>query len=143
MPNINYTRPIGRKKYISIEKHQSTARNKYAKWISINVERDLFDYADYGNFTKIENNPIDIEWTCTSSNNMWSLLPNKNSVGQDNEQFGFFQRPVNDNDDWHGFPVIPFSKSRYNISKDLLNLWVEKGVISIDDISSIVKRKRI
>lgn len=143
MPDISYPRAIGRKKYVSIMKHQPTARNKYAKWESIAIERNLFDYADYGNYTKTDNNPTDLEWVCTTSNNMWSLLQNKDSVGKNNEQFGFFQRPANANEEWHGFPVIPFSKSRYNISDDLLNLWVKKGVISIDDIPSIIRKKRI
>ena len=52
MPNIIYEREVGRRKYVSIEKHRSVAHNRHSKWLSINIEKDLFDYADYGNYEK-------------------------------------------------------------------------------------------
>ncbi len=139
MSNIIYNRPESRKKYISISKHQKNARNNHSKWKSINIERDLFDYADYGNFEKQEG--FD-SWIC-SSGNMWALQEDRSSVGTDKQQFGFFQAPSNDNGEWHGFPIIPFSESRYNISTNLLERWIREGVISEDDIPNIKKRRRI
>ena len=53
MPNIIYEREVGRRKYVSIEKHRSVAHNRHSKWLSINIEKDLFDYADYGNYEKM------------------------------------------------------------------------------------------
>jgi hypothetical protein len=140
MPDIVYTRPANRKKYISIAKHQTTALNSYSKWLSINIERNLFDYADYGNFNKTAN--TNLSWTCQSGN-MWSLNQDRSSVGTQKEQFGFFQKPSNLNDEWHGYPVIPFSKNRLNISDSILERWITEGVINVDDVPNIMNKKRI
>lgn len=140
MPDIIYNRPQGRKRYLSITKHQSVTRNRFSKWISVNVERDCFDYADYGNYAKTPNTHL--SWTCASGN-MWSIRQDRSSVGIDNEQFGFFQMPVNQNDEWHGYPVIPFSQERLAISDMLLQRWVNEGIIDAEDIPMIIKKKRI
>ena len=140
MADIEYIRPEGRKKYLSISKHQANANNNYSKWINMNIERDLFDYADYGNFQKNDNG--NLSWACRAGN-LWSLNPDRSSVGQNKEQFGFFQKPANQNEEWHGFPIIPFSKSRYSISDNLLDRWVQFGVISEDDVPAILNKKRI
>ncbi len=140
MPDIKYKRPEGKKKYLSIAKHQSKTKNKYAKWISMNVERDLFDYADYGNFQKKDYG--NLEWKCDVGN-LWSLQADRSTVGQDGEQFGFFEKPVNQNGEWHGFPIIPFSKSRYKLSNSLIIRWVKDGVINQDDVPAILNKKRI
>lgn len=140
MPDLIYSRPAHRKKYISIAKHLSTAINSYSKWISLNIERDLFDYADYGNFTKTEN--TNLSWICQGGN-MWSLNQNRSSVGAQKEQFGFFQQPANQAGEWHGYPAIPFSKGRLHISEDLLKRWVNEGVIAVEDVPNIMNKKRI
>lgn len=142
MPDIQYIRTDGRRKYISIAKHQSIARNKYAKWLSLDIERSLFDYADYGGFIGIEVGENNDSWVCDKGN-MWALQKNRTDVGSNKEQFGFFQKPSNENDEWHGFPIIPFSKSRYCISEKLLQRWIEENVITEDDIPAIIKKKRI
>jgi hypothetical protein len=140
MPDIIYTRPAHRKRYISIAKHQSTAINKHSKWVSINMERDLFDYADYGNFQKLDN--TNLSWICQVGN-MWSLCQDRSSVGTQQQQFGYFQKPANVHDEWHGFPVIPFSKKRYNLSDNLLERWINEGIINEDDVPNIMNKKRI
>lgn len=140
MPDITYNRPNGRKRYLSIGKHQSVTRNRFSKWISINVERDCFDYADYGNYTKTPNTHL--SWTCANGN-MWSIKQDRSAIGVDNEQFGFFQCPVNPNDEWHGYPVVPFSQERLSICDLLLQRWVAESIIDIDDIPMIIKKKRI
>ncbi len=140
MPDIEYKRPDGRKKYLSIAKHQANANNRHSKWISMNIERDLFDYADYGNFDKIDNG--DLSWACQEGN-LWSLQQDRSNVGQNKEQFGFFQKPANQNDEWHGFPIIPFSKKRYLISEILLKRWVSIGIITENDVPAILNKKRI
>lgn len=140
MPDIPYNRPNNRRKYLSIAKHQSNARNNHSKWINMNIERDLFDFADYGNYEKNDNQ--NLSWTCTTGN-MWSIHPNRLSVGTEKQQFGFFQSPVNITDEWHGFPVIPFSSSRYNISDHLLERWVNEGVINEEDVPNLMNKKRI
>lgn len=140
MPDLIYERPEGRRSYLSTAKHQFNAQNEHAKWISINIERDLFDYADYGNYQKEPD--TNIGWICISGN-MFSLQQDRSSVGRDMEQFGFFQAPANPQGEWHGFPIIPFSKSRYNISDELLEQWVNEGIIEEDEVSMIIKKKRI
>lgn len=140
MPTIEYTRPEGRRKYLSIAKHQSNANNNHSKWVSMNVEKDLFDYADYGNFRKAESHTL--SWLCAAGN-LWSLQPNKSDVGKGKEQFGFFQKPTNLNGEWHGFPIIPFSKSRYNLTEGLIKRWVDEGVIDEDDVPAIMNKRRI
>lgn len=145
MPDLIYNRPIHRKKYISIHKHQRNTHNTYSKWVSINVEKDIFDYADFGNLKKSEN-PNDnlnmISWTCVSGN-MWGLQHDYSDVGTEKQQFGFFVRPVNINDEWHGYPMIPFSNSLYFISDELLIAWAENNIITVDDIPMIKAKKRI
>lgn len=140
MPDIIYLRPDGRRKYLSINKHQATTRGKHSKWVSINIEKDLFDYADYGNYTKTPN--TNLSWIC-SKGNMWGIMQDRSSIGTNNQQFGFFQQPVNVNDEWHGYPVIPFSKERLNIPNDLLIRLVTDGILDTDDIPMIIKKKRI
>jgi len=140
MPDIIYNRPIGHKKYISIAKHQVNANNSHSKWMSVNIEKDMFDYADYGNYMKLSN--VNLSWSC-SNDNLWSILEDRTSVGKTNEQFGFFQKPVNQNDEWHGFPIVPFSKSRYKLTNELLRRWVVDGIINEDDVPMILKKKRI
>jgi hypothetical protein len=140
MPDIIYMRPAGRKQYTSISKHQSNADNRWNKWINMNIERDLFDFADYGNFNKIPNG--NLSWV-SHDTNMWSLEQDRSNVGTAKQQFGFFQHPVNATDPWHGFPMTPFSKGRYIISDDLLMRWVSDGVINVDDIPNIMNKKRI
>jgi hypothetical protein len=140
MPDIIYSRPTHRKRYLSIGKHQSNANEKHSRWISIIIERDLFDFADYGNFEKNEGN--NLSWVCQTGN-MWSLNQDRSSVGTMNQQFGFFQKPTNPNDEWHGYPVIPFSKSRLHISETLLERWVNEGVLNIEDVPNIMNKRRI
>lgn len=139
MPDLVYNRPANRKKYISSAKHQANAQNPFSKWINMNVERNIFDFADYGNFQKLDNH---ISWTCTSGN-MYGLNQNRDEVGTERQQFGFFQKPSNVDGEWHGFPIIPFSQDRYNISDALLDRWVNEGVLNVDDVPNIMKKKRI
>ena len=128
MPNILYARPNRARQYLSIEKHQRHANNMHAKWESIPIERQTFDAADYGNHSRTDGE-------------LWGVLQNYERVGVDGEQFGFFGRPRNATDAWHGFPVVPFNKhkkgQRYHISIELLNRWVEEHVIDEDDIPTI------
>ena len=141
MPNIIYEREVGRRKYVSIEKHRSVAHNRHSKWLSINIEKDLFDDADYGNYEKnVEKD--NSGWLCASGN-LWALQNDKSSVGDKNQQFGYFQKPGYPDGEWHGFPIVPFSQKRYCISSDLLSKWTDQGVISVDDISAIMKKRRI
>lgn len=139
MANIPYDRGEGKKKYVSIEKHQLHVNNAHAKWLSVNIERNLFDHADYGNF---EHNEQSRSWT-DENENMWSFENDFSVVGSQKEQFGYFENPGNPNFDWHGFPIIPFSKSRYHISENLLEYWVEEGFLDEDDIPAIINKKRI
>lgn len=140
MPDIIYNRPQGRRKYISISKHQRTGIGQFSKWINVNIEKDMFDYSDYGNYLKLP--AQNISWIC-SKGNLWAVMEDKSSVGTRSEQFGFFQQPVNVNDEWHRYPVIPFSQERLNIPKDLLERWVADGIIDSDDVPMILKKKRI
>lgn len=142
MPNIDYIRPQGRPQYLSITKHQSIARNNFSKWISVQIEREVFDNADYGTYDH-QNlpNPI-VSWT-DGNGNMWGFKQGFLTVGLDGEQFGYFENPGNPVLQWHGFPIIPFCQSRYAISANLLNLWVNRGFFDEDDIPALLNKKRI
>lgn len=139
MHDIPYIRPNGRKKYISTIKHQRNANNSHNKWNDVRTERNTFDVADYGNFELEEGK---LSWI-NDDGNMYGFLQGFPSVGINSEQFGFFQNPGNPSLEWHGFPIVPFSKSRYSISKSLFETWVNIGYISEEDIPSIMNKRRI
>lgn len=141
MADISYNRPGRARQYVSIVKHQRIARNKYAKWKSVDIERVAFDNADYGNFSHSAN-PPNHSWA-DSAGNMWGFLQGYEELGVNREQFGYFENPKNSQLQWHGFPVIPFSKSRYSISDDLIELWVDLGVMDEDDVPALLDKKRL
>jgi hypothetical protein len=139
MPNLPYNRPEGRRQYLSIAKHQFHAANNHSKWLNINIERLVFDNADYGGFNHV--NP-QLAWS-DHNGNLWGLLQNLADVGSQRQQFGYFENPNLPNHQWHGFPIIPFSQSRYSISDGLLTRWVLEGVLDQDDVPALLKKKRI
>lgn len=139
MPDLPYNRPEGRRRYLSISKHQQHAKNGYAKWKSVPIERSVFDTGDYGNFQLQEGM---LAWL-DDNQNMWGFLKDHPEVGVDKEQFGFFQNPNNAQLEWHGFPIIPFSQKRYEIPDHLLTRWVQQGCIAAEDIPAIKNKKRI
>lgn len=138
MPNIDYNRPNKARQYISITKHQSIAVNKYSKWINVAIERAVFDNADNGTLDQSQG----IAWL-DSTGNMWGFLQHFAVIGLNGEQFGFFDNPNNPALRWHGFPVIPFSNSRYSINSELLERWVAEGVFDQDDIPVLLAKRRI
>ncbi|PGP49039.1 hypothetical protein CN993_00790 [Bacillus thuringiensis] len=139
MPDLDVDRPGRSRQYKSIQKHHHTSQNsKASKWRDRNSEKDTFDSADYGNFTRTPNQDA---WE-DSKNNLWGFLSNFSFVGTEKEQFGFFPSPSNEFDRWHGYPIIPFKKG-YEIEQQLLDRWVEEGYIDEDDIPSLKARKRI
>lgn len=137
MANIVYQRPIGRRKYLSISKHFAHARNGYSKWLDINIERNTFDCADYGNFSHLVS---DESWT-DSNGNLWGFLQNFPDVGVDGEQFGFFPVTQNTTDEWHGYPIIPFVEKE--LSQELLQSWVDDQVIDEDDVTQIIHKRKV
>lgn len=139
MPNINYDRPRRKRQYICTHKHHRTSRNSNAnKWISIEKERLTFDHADYGGFIEQDESK---SWS-DNEENLWGFVENFEDIGTQKEQFGYFPNPQNITDRWHGYPVIPFKKG-YEISKELLQRWIDEGKIDADDIPHLVGRKRI
>jgi hypothetical protein len=141
MADIAYNRAGRQRQYVSIAKHQANAHNKHAKWTSVNIERLVFDNADFGNFAHSDN-PPSLAWVDNTSN-MWGFLQNYGEVGTNREQFGYFENPNNAALPWHGFPVIPFSKSRYSISNALITLWVTSGFMDEDDVPALLGKKRL
>ena len=140
MADIPYNRPQGRRQYVSTAKHQAHSTNKHSnKWTSVNIERQVFDIADYGGYD--HSNP-QVSWT-DSNGNMWGFLNGFATVGLNGEQFGYFENPNNEVLQWHGFPIIPFSQSRYAICNILLTLWVNSGFFDEDDIPALLNKKRI
>lgn len=137
MPNINYDRENRDRQYISIQKHHRNARNEYSKWFSLELEKDTFDAADYGNH---EHREGDESWA-DDRGNLWGFLENFPDVGTEGEQFGFFQQVRNPTDRWHGFPIIPFQKKR--ISDELLAFWLENNYIDEHYIQTLLKRKKL
>jgi len=141
MANIPYNRPGRQRQYLSITKHQSIANNSHSKWISVSVERLTFDNADYGHFNHNISPPA-ISWTDITGH-MWGFLQNYSEVGMNREQFGYFENPYNSALRWHGFPVIPFSQTRYCISNTLITLWVDLGLMDQDDVPALLNKKRL
>lgn len=139
MPDIDYDRPTRPRQYLSINKHQRTATSHYNKWICINTEKQVFDNADYGSISGNGNNDA---WLDTKGN-LWGFLELFEFVGLDYEQFGYFEDPCNPVLKWHGFPVIPFSESRYVICDELLLRWVNEGLLDEDDIPTLKNKRRI
>lgn len=139
MPDFPYQRNNRTRQYLSIEKHQRTARNDYSKWINMNVERQTFDTADYGDFSLSIGS---ISWL-DSNGNLWGFLEGFPDLGTARQQFGYFENPNNPVLEWHGFPIIPFSKDRYRINDELLELWVNDGFLDQDDIPALINKRRI
>lgn len=127
---MNYTNSNGTK-YKSTSKHSSIAKNKkWSRWISVTIERHVFDNADNNSWLN-----------CCG--NMFGFSLDFSIVGKEKEQFGFFQAPKNKGGEWHGFPIFPFSSSRYKICATLLEKWVTQGFISQEDVPNILKGRKI
>lgn len=141
MADIPYNRPGRQRQYLSTAKHQANAHNRHAKWLNVNIERLAFDNADYGNFNH-NVNPPSLSWA-DDNGNMWGFLQNYEEVGTNREQFGYFENPNHPALQWHGFPVIPFSTSRYSISNGLIALWVTSGFMDEDDVPALLNKRRI
>ncbi|HMG14506.1 MAG TPA: hypothetical protein VK590_03600 [Saprospiraceae bacterium] len=139
MPDIPYNRPGRRRQYLSITKHFFNAVNSYSKWVNVNIDRNTFDYADYGGHTL---SPHAVAWI-DDAGNLWGFMPNFTVVGTQKEQFGFFPKTINETDEWHGYPVFPFITKRYNISESLIKRWISERYLDVDDIPSLVNKKKI
>ena len=137
MPNIPVARPGRKRQYLSIHKHQASNTNKkWSKWVNINVEKDTFDAADYGNFNKMPGND---SWE-DDVMNLWGVLPGFDYVGTKKQQFGFFPKTQNPTDAWHGYPV---NHDYRNMKKSLVEFFVEKGIIDSDDVPALLKGKKL
>lgn len=148
MMDKRIVRPAGEKPYKSLHKHYHNSADDASKWISRDIEERVFNNADYGSITgeKLEDeddNGDEVKSWVDSNGNMWGFLMGFDDVGTENQQFGFFDSPVNQNDDWHGFPVLPFTKKRYRICKELIIRWVRDGLLKEDEIPSLKKGLRI
>ncbi|GEM_PF-2923478 len=140
MADIEYPRGEGKKKYLSRSKHMANAHNKYSKWLSVNIERMVFDIADNGSF---ENPCLEPDPWIDDNRNMWGFLDGLLSIGTKNEQFGYFENPGNPVNHWHGFPIIPFSGTRYDICPALIRRWIIEGHLDEEDIPTLYQRRRI
>lgn len=141
MTDIRIPRPNRPKQLISRHKHQRSTRNSYSKWLSVTIEERTFDAADYGNFRKQTGDP---SWI--SADNLWGFLIDRNqtieTLGTEEQQFGFFPKTRNPTDEWHGYPVIPFQRGankKYKISPELLQKWVDNGYLTEDQVAKLVK----
>jgi hypothetical protein len=140
MPDIPYIRPLGRRAYVSIPKHMKNTKNNHSKWLTIPIEQQTFDSADYGNHVAIDN--PNGPWA-DDSGDFWGFRPDFSYVGTVNQQFGFFVNPNNPVLPWHGYPIVPFSNKKYRISEGLLARWVNEEIIDEDDIVDIIRQKKI
>lgn len=146
MPNLEYNREGRKRQYISITKHQRHTINNHSKWVDFQTETRTFDAADYGNHANMavgDEEINDNEW-CDDNGHLWGFIENFQPVGVDNEQFGFFPAPQNENDRWHGYPIVPFKgHNKYNISDSLIERWINEGFLDTDDITTLYRGKRI
>ena len=43
----------------------------------------------------------------------------------------------------HGYPIVPFKETKYNIEKQLIERWVSEGYLDADDVPDLLTRKKI
>lgn len=139
MPPLKYPRPEGRRKYQTIDKHRAQAVNEWSKWKNVPTERLTFDAADYGNHTASTGKDA---WE-DDDGNLWGFLHTLPIIGTEKEQFGFFPRTTNASDEWHGYPIIPFTKDGRNISPKLISRWINEELIEAEDIEDLKDGRRI
>jgi hypothetical protein len=105
--------------YIAVYYHNKTARRRKnkGKWnIQQNEQFEVFRISDEG------------KWFCKVNNGLFSLLDGgKEVLGNAEERLAYFVKPNNNGDPWHGYPVF---SEEFEISEDLLDFWVDKGIIS-------------
>lgn len=134
-------RQAGRRQYCGIQKHHRTSTDRNAsKWVDCPIECRTFDAADFGSLDAIDHGGpswIDVE------GNLWGVLLGKPKVGINGEQFGFFWAETNPNPQYHGFPLFPFANGCKPIPDVVFNIWERLGLISRDDIPTMIKKKKI
>lgn len=107
-------------KYKPVSYHNKSAKTKADKnkWrLKQNEQFEVFRLASEG------------DWYCHRNNCFFSVLDNANEIlGLNYERIGYFEPPVNNIDPWHGYPV---KSCDYNISEDMLDLWVDNNIINM------------
>jgi len=120
--------------YRSRLKHHRNSRDKHSKWESIPLEIETFDKAEKTPIWKDEGEAL---WGFLKDNDKFKKL------GTEKQQFGYFPAIINLTDDWHGYPVFPFKEknNKYDISEELLTLWVDEGELTEEEIAILVEGK--
>lgn len=139
MPDRNIPTQRGIKKYLTRTKHQKNGSGDFTKWLSQDIEIQTFDKADCGTII----NNIHNCWEC--ERHLWGFIKTNNvlTIGTKKQQFGFFPATQNITDDWHGYPVFPFKEKnkKYDICKQLLDIWEKNNELTSDEIAILVKGK--
>ena len=108
--------------------NKTAAKNKHkSKFIlKINEQYEVFRVAD------------EAFWICSRNNScLFSILDGGNEIfGTWDERLAYFERPQNNGDAWHGYPVL---SSDIEISEELLDLWQSTNIISLKIRKKIAK----
>lgn len=121
--------------YVSLDAHRSPSSTRHPKsiWkVSRPDECHTFCIAETDNTVDIDGN----YWTITNENSP--------DLGTRGERMGFFQRPVNPTDPWHGFPVggsRMAMKFRRPPPDTVVENWYQTGRISYTTYTRILTRR--
>lgn len=109
-----YIRNSRQRQYQGLLKHSNNASQNNSRWINYNIEKQTFDNADFGMPNASLNSlahPVLNSWE-DQNQNLWGFHIQANSfqiIGMEKEQFGFFPKPQNSTDNWHGYPIMPLT----------------------------------
>jgi len=106
-------------KAVSYHNRKSLKRSTKSRWaITEGQQYEVFRIAD-----EAKPDP----WHCVTANGHFSVVDKCREVlGTNEERLGFFQKPANVADPWHGYPVHSSNKKP---SPALLDAWIKVGAI--------------
>lgn len=108
--------------YISKADHRRTAKTKKGK-----TRWDIEEGQEFSVFQET-NEPY---WYCNENECLFSLIDNCSEVlGENGERIAKFPDDKNEDDPWHGYPVLTEQKQN-RPSSELLDIIQEKGFVDI------------
>jgi hypothetical protein len=111
--------------YISKEDHRRTAKNKSHK-----TKWDIEEGEEYSVF--LEANIPEPTWLCNENNALFSLIDDcKTILGKNGERIAKFPNVKNNNEPWHGYPVLT-EEEQNRPSSELLDKISDTGLLSLN-----------
>ena len=108
----------------------------HARSASHNIDKSRWKISKLGEYY-VFRIADEIVWYDTLCNGLFTILEDgKEILGSEGERLGFFPKPMNDVDAWHGYPVCSDT-----ISDALIERWYDEKVISTSTRSRLLKHK--